>query len=67
MFKGFEIKEIEEHQKNYAEEVRQTYPNDLVTQSEQRTSQYTAQIGKELEKKQMIFTSYCNSYESRPS
>ena len=48
MFKGFDMKEIEEHQKRYAEEVRQTYPNDLVKQSEQKTSQYTAQDWKRI-------------------
>ncbi len=41
MFKGFDMKEIEEHQKKYADEVREKYPKETVDQAQAKTSQYT--------------------------
>jgi MerR family transcriptional regulator, multidrug-efflux activator len=41
MFKGFDMTEIEEHQKKYAKEARERYGKETVERVEQRTSKYT--------------------------
>ncbi|GMB09612.1 DNA-binding transcriptional MerR regulator [Thermolongibacillus altinsuensis] len=41
MFKGFDMREIEEHQKKYAQEAREKYGKEMVEKVEQRTSTYT--------------------------
>ncbi len=41
MFKGFDMREIEEHQKKYAQEAREKYGKEMVEQVEKRTSTYT--------------------------
>jgi DNA-binding transcriptional MerR regulator len=41
MFKGFDMSEIEEHQKKYAQEAREKYGKEMVEQVEQRTSTYS--------------------------
>lgn len=41
LFKGFDMSEIEEHQKKYSEEAKQRYGKERVEAVEKRTSQYT--------------------------
>ncbi|MGM7700714.1 MerR family transcriptional regulator [Pseudalkalibacillus sp. Hm43] len=41
MFKGFDMKEIEEHQKKYSDEAKQKYGKEIVETAEKRTAKYT--------------------------
>ena len=43
MFKGFDMKGIEEHQKKYSEEAKERYGKDSVEKVEKRTAQYSAE------------------------
>lgn len=43
MFKGFDMKEIEEHQKKYSEEAKKKYGRETVENVEKRTSGYSAE------------------------
>ncbi|MCF6136679.1 MerR family transcriptional regulator [Pseudalkalibacillus berkeleyi] len=41
MFNGFDMKEIEEHERKYSEEAKKMYGTDIVEYTQQRTSKYT--------------------------
>lgn len=43
MFKGFDMKEIEEHQKKYSEEAKERYGKETVEKVEKRTAGYSAE------------------------
>lgn len=51
MFKGFDMKEIEEHQKKYSEEAKERYGKETVEKVEKRTIGYSPEDWGEIQKK----------------
>ncbi|MBT2662636.1 MerR family transcriptional regulator [Bacillus sp. ISL-45] len=51
MFKGFNMKEIEEHQKKYSEEAKKKYDKETVENVEKRTAGYSAEDWAEIQSK----------------
>lgn len=51
MFKGFDMKEIEEHQKKYSEEAKERYGKETVEKVEKRTAGYSSEDWGEIQNK----------------